>query len=65
MRNHNARSPAAPYTPRSPEQIARYFDGLDLIEPGVVSCTQWRLDIAPFGLPDEVAAFGGLARKPG
>ena len=29
-------------TPRSPEQIARFFDGLDLLEPGVVPCSRWR-----------------------
>ncbi len=29
-------------TLRSPEQIARFFDGLDLLEPGVVPCSRWR-----------------------
>jgi O-methyltransferase involved in polyketide biosynthesis len=31
-----------PYTLRSPAQIAAFFDGLELIEPGVVSCPKWR-----------------------
>src|SRR5260370_35599110 len=29
-------------TLRSPEQIARLFDGLDLLKPGGVSCRRWR-----------------------
>jgi hypothetical protein len=63
MRPHNSKSGAAPYTPRSPEAIAGYFEGLDLLEPGVVSCSRWRLDVTPFGEPPEVAVFGGVGRK--
>ena len=33
---------ANPYYLRSPEQIARFFDGLELVEPGMVSTSQWR-----------------------
>jgi O-methyltransferase involved in polyketide biosynthesis len=31
-------------TLRTPEQITRFFDGLDLLPPGVVSCSRWRPD---------------------
>jgi O-methyltransferase involved in polyketide biosynthesis len=31
-----------PYRLRSPEQIAAFFEGLELIEPGVVPCPRWR-----------------------
>ncbi|WP_049564902.1 SAM-dependent methyltransferase [Streptomyces sp. SBT349] len=65
LSTYNKRPGAIPYTPRDPEQIARYFDGLDLLEPGVVTVSQWRLGALPFGLPDEVACYGGLARKTG
>jgi len=52
-------------TLRSPQQIARFFDGLDLLEPGVVSCSQWRPDASPLGSqPPEVDEFCGVARKP-
>jgi S-adenosyl methyltransferase len=51
-------------TQRTPEQIARFFDGLELLEPGVVSCSRWRPEPSPFGEPAEVAMFGGVARKP-
>jgi hypothetical protein len=48
---------------RTLEQITRFFDGLELLEPGVVSCSRWRPDDTPWGEPDEVAMFGGVARK--
>jgi O-methyltransferase involved in polyketide biosynthesis len=58
-------SGAIPYHPRSPEQIAGFFEGLELVEPGVVSCPRWRPDPQPGGgLPAEVDAFGGVGRKP-
>jgi len=55
---------AAPYYLRSPSALARFFDGLDLIDPGVVSCSRWRPDPSPFRDPD-VETFGGLGRKRG
>jgi O-methyltransferase involved in polyketide biosynthesis len=59
-------SGAVPYHLRSPEQIAGFFEGLEVVEPGVVSCPRWRPDPADAsgGLPDEVDAFGGVGRKP-
>jgi len=51
-------------TLRTPEQITRFFDGLDLLPPGVVSCSRWRPDLTPAGrLPAEVDEFSGVARK--
>jgi O-methyltransferase involved in polyketide biosynthesis len=60
------RSGAIPYHLRSPERIAGFFEGLELVEPGVVSCPRWRPDPgdAAAGLPAEVDAFGGVGRKP-
>lgn len=50
---------------RTPEEVARFFDGLELLEPGVVSCSRWRPEPSPSGeLPDEVAFYCGVARKP-
>ncbi|AXK34809.1 SAM-dependent methyltransferase [Streptomyces armeniacus] len=63
IRRHNESSGATPYTPRTPEEITGFFDGLEMLTPGVVTCSQWRLEIAPFGTPEEVAVYGGLARK--
>jgi S-adenosyl methyltransferase len=59
-------SGAIPYKLRSPEQLAAFFEGLELVEPGVVSCPRWRPDPADprDGSPAEVDAFGGVGRKP-
>jgi O-methyltransferase involved in polyketide biosynthesis len=52
-------------TLRTPEQITRFFDGLDLLPPGVVSCSRWRPGTGSGGqAPPEVDEFGGVARKP-
>ncbi|MET9731143.1 SAM-dependent methyltransferase [Streptomyces sp. NPDC006458] len=50
-------------TQRTPEAVTRFFDGLDLLEPGVVSCSRWRPEHAAGAEPEEVAMFGGVARK--
>ena len=59
-------SGALSYHLRSPEQIAGFFDGLELVEPGLVSVPRWRPDPADADgdLPAEVDAFGGVGRKP-
>lgn len=53
-----------PYASRTPEQITRFFDGLQLLEPGMVSVSLWRPEAEPFGRPAEVDAFCGLGFKP-
>lgn len=55
-----------PVTLRSPEQIIRFFDGLELLEPGVVSTTRWRPNVTSTGSsdPPEVDQFCGVGRKP-
>jgi hypothetical protein len=57
-------SGAAPYALRSPDQLGRFFSGLELVEPGMVSVTRWRPAVGSAGLPAEVDAFGGVGRKP-
>ncbi|MFD7255653.1 SAM-dependent methyltransferase [Streptomyces sp. NPDC059895] len=51
-------------TQRTPEEVARFFDGLELLEPGVVSCSRWRPEGTGGARPEEVAMFGGVARTP-
>ncbi len=41
VRHYNENS-ASTYHPRSPEQLTSFFDGLELVEPGVVELSQWR-----------------------
>ena len=49
---------SATYQLRSPAEIARLFDGLELLEPGIVSCPHWRPQILT---PDPVDEFTGQA----
>ncbi|MFJ5098181.1 SAM-dependent methyltransferase [Streptomyces sp. NPDC088557] len=56
--NENA---TPPITARSRAEFTSFFEGLDLLEPGIVSCSRWRNDSA--GAP-VVAQFGAVGRKP-
>jgi hypothetical protein len=54
-----------PYIARHPDEIAGFFHGLELVEPGVVSSSRWRPDLeADAPAPAEVDVFCGVARKP-
>jgi len=53
-----------PYSLRSREQFARFFEGLELVEPGIVSLPFWRPDPDPLAELKEVDALVGVARKP-
>jgi hypothetical protein len=44
--------------------MAGFFDGLDLVPPGLVSCPYWRPDPADGTLLREVDEFGAVGRKP-
>jgi hypothetical protein len=54
------------FYPRSREEIARFFGGFDLVEPGVVSTALWRPeDPAALGPDAEHSEiFAGVGRKP-
>jgi O-methyltransferase involved in polyketide biosynthesis len=54
-------SGAVPYYLRSPERFKRYFEGLELVEPGVVPVPDWRPD--PDADPVEVYSYCGVGRK--
>jgi len=49
-----------PIRARTKVELERFFDGLDLLEPGVVTCSRWRPD--PQSTEPEVYLFGGAAR---
>ncbi|MBC2868415.1 SAM-dependent methyltransferase [Streptomyces mexicanus] len=52
---------AVPYVLRSPEQLAAFYEGLELVEPGIVSCPLWRPE--PGTTPEPTDIYGGVARK--
>lgn len=51
---------AAPYYLRGTGQITSFFDGLDVVEPGVVPIQQWRGDENSARLPADINAWGGV-----
>jgi hypothetical protein len=51
----------APAVPRSRGEIARFFDGLSLVEPGVTDINDWP---GPAWEPGPLAFYGGVAVKP-
>jgi hypothetical protein len=55
----NARLGPAQSTPRPRAQIERYFDGLELVDPGLVSMPQWRDPANPLVIP----VYAGMGRK--
>ncbi len=56
----------APFQPRSHAEILRFFDGVDLVEPGLVRILLWRPgDPQDLGEhPQRIAAYAGAGRKP-
>jgi hypothetical protein len=55
-------SGAVPYRTRTPEQFAGYFEGLELVEPGVVNVDDWRPDPGSARGP-EIPQLGAVGRK--
>jgi hypothetical protein len=63
---------AVPYNYRPRDEVASFFEGLELVDPGLVSISLWRPE-SPTGVtmigrsgPEPLEqTIGGLARKPG
>ncbi|HXT43113.1 MAG TPA: SAM-dependent methyltransferase [Pseudonocardiaceae bacterium] len=51
-----------PIRARTRQELIEFFDGTELLEPGVVSCSRWRPDPIEVGVAKEVYLFGGLGR---
>lgn len=51
---------------RQEKDVAEWFEGLDILEPGLVEVSTWRPDseVAPRQLTQEWIEFGGVARLP-
>jgi len=50
--------------PRSREETAAFFTGLDLMEPGLVPVLAWRPDPGPRADPHSAYYYAGVGRKP-
>jgi hypothetical protein len=56
---------APPIRARTGAEIARFFQRLELLEPGLVSCSQWRPEPTETGgTPTPVPQYGAVGRKP-
>ncbi|HTU75047.1 MAG TPA: SAM-dependent methyltransferase [Trebonia sp.] len=57
-----AKTKSGGVTQRSLPDIARFFEGLELVEPGLTEITSWRPVLA--APPPRALFYGGVARKP-
>ncbi len=53
---------SAPFTSRSASDIAAFFEGFELLDPGLVEVSRWRLSLTPVG---DASAASGKARMLG
>jgi len=64
LRQLNTRMGGTRAVPRSHEQVSRFFDGLELLEPGLVQLHRWRPGPGVDDIGRDLAAYGAVARKP-
>jgi hypothetical protein len=64
MRIYNERGGVPPVRGRSRQELLRYFDQVELLDPGLVSVSQWRPESTDLGTPTLVYEFCGVGRKP-
>lgn len=60
---YNATAPL-PYHLRDPDDIAAFFTGLEVQDPGIVAPAHWRPENVEVGHHQPSNAIGGVARKP-
>jgi hypothetical protein len=53
----------APSAPRTRSDILRFFDGLELVPPGLVNVSEWRNEFMP-EQPDRTIFYAGVGLKP-
>ncbi|HZP54825.1 SAM-dependent methyltransferase [Actinocrinis sp.] len=58
------RASTSPITSRTRERIASWFDGLELVEPGVVVVTHWHPDTGDAPVKLRLPHYGAVARVP-
>ena len=50
------------FSPRPLAEVTRFFEGLDVLEPGIVSLPDWRPEPGPRATPAEATGYGAVAR---
>jgi S-adenosyl methyltransferase len=58
------RPPIGGFVTRSKDEIAPFFDGMEIVSPGIVAAVDWRADSEsePRPTPREVAIYGAVGR---
>ena len=51
------------YVPRTQAEVAAFFSGLDLVDPGVVAMQAWRPADAALAVPDGPTSYAAVGRK--
>jgi hypothetical protein len=51
-------------TLRTRAEFARFFEGLEMVDPGLVQVHQWRPEPGDDAPADATSAHGGVGRKP-
>ncbi|MCI2420609.1 SAM-dependent methyltransferase [Saccharopolyspora sp. K220] len=59
-----AKSGAIPYRLCSLEEVAGFFEGLELVEPGLTPIDRWRPAADQIGADEPLDAHGAIGRKP-
>jgi hypothetical protein len=55
-----------PFVMRTRDEVARFFAGLDMVDPGLVQVDRWRPDVAEHTPGDWITPlYAGVGRKPG
>jgi hypothetical protein len=57
------RSGAVPYRLCTPAQVGGFFDGMDLVEPGLVPLNLWRSNPVTVGTIEPLDAYAAVGRK--
>ena len=57
-------SVVTPVTLRTFNQVSRFFDGLELVEPRIMQCHRWHPEPGASVDEYEVAGWGAVGRKP-
>lgn len=53
----------APGAARTHQEITRFFDGLEIVSPGIVNVSSWRASL-PVRKPGRTILYAGVGRKP-
>ncbi|MEW9530839.1 SAM-dependent methyltransferase [Microbispora sp. NPDC049125] len=53
----------APWVARDRAQIQRFLDGLEMVDPGLVTAPEWRPEVARSVDPEKMWVYAGVGRK--